>query len=92
MFEDELFEVEERSFVRDLLAYLYNCSPCVGCKTLCAVWTLMVCNDVFDLECLLEDGPLKRFLLDSNFHFDPPRVGFRPDKTGIYDPDLRKAS
>lgn len=92
MFEDELFEVEERSFVRNLLAHLYDGSPCIGCKTLRTIWTLVVCNDVFDLEGLLEDRPLIRFLLNSDFHFDSPRMGFRPDKAGVYDPDLRKAS
>ena len=92
MFKDELFEVKERSFVRNLLADLYDGSPCIGCKTLRTIWTLVVCNDVFDLEGLLEDRPLIRFLLNSDFHFDSPRMGFRPDKTGVYDPDLRKAS
>ena len=88
MFQDELFEVEKSSFVGDLLAQLHNGSPCVGCKTLCAIWTLVVCNDIFDLKCLLEDGPLKRFLLNSDFHFDSPRMGFRPNKARIYDSDL----
>lgn len=92
MFQDELFEVEEGSFVRDLLAHLYDGSPCVGRKTLCTIWALVVCNDVFNLEGLLEDGPLKRFLLNSDLHFDSPRMGFRPNKAGIYDSDLRKAS
>ena len=92
MFQDELFEVEESSFVGDLLAHLYDGSPCVGSKTLCTVWTLVVCNDVFNLEGLLEDGPLKRFLLNGDFDFDSPRVGFRPYKAGIYNSDLRKAS
>lgn len=92
MFQDELFEVEESSFVRNLLTHLYDGSPCVGCKTLRTIWTLMVCNDVFNLKGLLEDGPLKRFLLDSNFDFDSPRMRFRPDKAGIYNSDLRKAS
>lgn len=92
MFQDELFKVEESSFVRDLLAHLYDGSPCVGCKALCTIWTLMVRNDVFDLEGLLENSPLKRFLLNSDFHFDSPRMGLRPDKAGIDDPDLRKAS
>lgn len=88
MFQDELFEVEESSFVRDFLAHLYDGSPCVGCKAFCTIWTLVVCDDVFNLEGLLEDGPLKRFLLNSDFHLDSPRMGFCPDKAGIYDPDL----
>ena len=92
MFQDELFEVQESSFVRDLLAHLHDGPPCVGCKTLCTIWTLVVCNDVFNLEGLLEDGPLKRFLLDSNFDFDSSRMGLRPNKAGIYDSDLGKAS
>ena len=88
MFQDELFEVEESSFVRDLLAHLDNGSPCVRCETFCTIRALVVCNDVFDLESLLQDGPLKRFLLDGDLDFDSPRVRFRPDKAGVYDPDL----
>ena len=72
VFQDELFEVEESSFMRDLLANLYDGSPSIGCETLCTIWTLVICNNVFDLERLLEDRPLKRFLLDGDFHFDPP--------------------
>ncbi len=92
MLQDELFKIEESSFMRDLLTHLYNGSPCVGGETLCTIWTLVVCNDVFNLEGLLEDGPLKRFLLDSDFHFYSPRMRFRPDKASIYNSDLRKAS
>ncbi len=91
MFQDELFEVQESSFVRDLLAHLYDGSPCVGCETLCTIWTLVVCNDVLYLKSLLEDGPLKRFLLNGDFHFDSSGMRFCPDEAGIYDPDLRKA-
>ena len=92
MFQDELFEVEKSSFVRDFLAHLYDGSPSVCGKTLCAIWALVICDDIFDLESLLEDSPLKRFLLNSDFHFDSSRMGFRPDKAGIYDPDLLKTS
>ena len=92
MFQDELFEVEKSTFVRNLLAHLYDGSPCVGCKTLCTIRALMVRNDVFDFEGLLQDGPLERFLLNSDFHFDSSRMGFRPDKACVYDPDLREAS
>ena len=92
VFQDELLKVEESPFVRNLLTHLHDSSPCVGCKTLCTIWTLVVRDNVFNLEGLLEDGPLKRFLLNSDFHFDSPRMGFRPDEAGIYDPDLRKTS
>ena len=92
MFQDELFQVEKSTFVRDLLAHLYDSSPCVGCKTLCTIWALVVCNNVFKFERLLKDGPLKRFLLNRDFHFYSPRMGFRPDEAGIYYPDLRETS
>ena len=88
VFQNELFEVEKSSFVRDFLANLYDGSPSIGCKTLCTIRTLVICNNVFNLKGLLEDSPLKRFLLDGDFHFDPPRMWFRPDKAGIYDSDL----
>ena len=92
MFQDELFEVEESSFVRDLLTHLYDGSPGVACKTLCTIWTLVVCNDIFDLKGLLQDRPLKSLLLDCDFDFYSSRVRFRPDEAGIYDPDFRKTS
>lgn len=53
MFQDELFQIEKSPFVGNLLTHLYDGSPCVGCKTLCTIWTLVVCNDVFNLEGLL---------------------------------------
>ena len=92
MFQDELFKVEESTFVRNLLAHLYDGSPSVGCKALRTIWALVVRNDVFNFEGLLQDGPLKRLLLNGDFHLDSPRMGFRPDKAGVYDPDLREAS
>ena len=73
--------------MRDFLADLYNGSPCIGGKALRTIWTLVVCNNIFNLEGLLEDGPLKSFLLNSDFYFDPPRMGFRPYKASIYDSD-----
>ena len=92
MFQNELFEVEKSTLVWNFLAHLYNGSPCVGCKTLCTVWALVVRNDVFNFEGLLEDGSLEGFLLNGDFHFDTPRMGFRPDKACVYDSDLREAS
>lgn len=78
--------------MRNLLTHLYDGPPCVGCETLCTIWTLMVCNDVFDFEGLLEDGPLERFLLNGDLDFDSPRMRFRPNEAGIYNSDLGKAS
>ena len=92
MFQNELFEVEESTFVWNLLAHLDDGSPCVGRKTFCTVWALVVCNDVFHFEGLLEDGPLKGFLLNSDFHFDTPRMWLRPDKACVDNSDLREAS
>ena len=92
MFQNELFEVKKGTFVRDLLAHLYDSSPCVGCETFCTVWTLVVRNDVFHFEGLLQNGPLKSFLLNGNFHFDTPRMWFRPDKACVYNSDLRETS
>lgn len=78
--------------MRNFLTHLYDCSPCVGCKTLRTIWALVVCNDVFNLKGLLEYSPLKRFLLNGDFHFDTPRMRLRPDEAGVYDPNLGKTS
>ena len=57
MFEDELFEVEKGSFVGDLLADLNDGAPGICGEGFGAVGTLVVCNDIFYHECLLDDRP-----------------------------------
>lgn len=56
MLQDELFEKQERAFVRDLLADLNERLPCVFRGEFGAVRTLSMLDEVFDLKDLLEDG------------------------------------
>jgi hypothetical protein len=91
VFEDELFEVEECSFVRDFLPDLDDCLPGVGCVGLRAVRTLLVGNDKFTLEGLLEDSGCECFFLDGEFDSDSTGVRFCPDKAGINQTDLYRS-
>ena len=59
MLEDELFEVQERPFMRDLLSHLYECFPGILCGKFCAIWTLAMLYKVFDLERPLKDRVCK---------------------------------
>ena len=70
LFEDELFEVEEGSFVGHFLPYLNAGSPGVVCVALRTIGTLSVLLDEFYIEGLLQDCSLEGFLLYGNLHFD----------------------
>ena len=83
-----MFEVEEGAFVGDFLADLHDGAPGVGCEGFGAVGTLVVGYYVFDFEGLLEDRALEGFLLDCDFYFHSPRVGFRPYEIGVDDSDF----
>ena len=37
MLEDQLLEVQERPFMRDLLSHLYECFPGILCRKFCAI-------------------------------------------------------
>ncbi len=52
MFENQLFEVEESSLVRDFLSDLDNSFPGVFGGEFCAVGALAVLDEIFDLEGL----------------------------------------
>lgn len=86
--QDQLLEVEERPLVWHLLPNLNDGSEGMVGETLHTVRALLCGNDVFDLECLLDDGALEGLLLDGDLDFNAARVGFGPDETGIDDSDL----
>lgn len=56
MLENELFEVEEGAFVRNLLTDLDDCFPSVFRIRFGAVRTLLVGYYIFYFERLLQDG------------------------------------
>ena len=92
VFEDELFEVEEGSFVGDFLADLDDGAPGVGCEGFGAVGTLVGVDDIFNFEGLFEDGTLEGFLLDLYLDFDAPGVRLRPDEAGVGEPYFGKTA
>ena len=81
--EDELFEVEEGSFVGNFLADLDDSAPGIGSEGLGAVRTLVVVHHVFHFKRLLQDRSLESFLLDSNLDLDSPRMGLCPYKACV---------
>jgi hypothetical protein len=88
--QNQLLQEQERPLVWDLLSNLDRGSPGVVCITLLAVITLLGCNHIFYLECLLNDGALEGLLLDGDLHLDTTRVGFCPDEARIDDSDYNR--
>lgn len=88
--QNQLLQVQERAFVGHLLSNLNRGPPCVVCITLLAVITLLRCNHIFHLECLLYDGALESLLLNGDLNFDTTRVGFGPDKARIDNSDYKR--
>jgi len=90
--EDELLEEEERALVRDLLANLDHSAPRV--LGLCSVARLadLAGDDELDDEGLLQDRRRKHLLLDRQLDLDTLRVGLGPDKAGVDQPHLVKAT
>jgi len=56
MFENELFEIEEGAFVRNLLTDLDDCFPSVFRIRFGAVRTLLIGYYIFYFKRLLQDG------------------------------------
>ena len=52
----------------------------------------MVIDHVLNFKSLLQDRPFKNFLLDCDFHLNPPWMGLRPNEAGVNDSDLGKSS
>ena len=92
VFEDELFEVEEGSFMGDFLADLDDCAPGVGCEGFGAVGTLVIVHHVLHFKGLLQNCSLKSFLLNGDLDFYSSRMGLCPDEACINDADFGKAS
>lgn len=63
VFEDQLFEIEEGAFVRDLLADLHARTPGICGVRFRAVGALVVGYDVLNLEALLENCTFERLCI-----------------------------
>lgn len=88
--QNQLFQVQERPLVGDLLANLDRSSPGVVCITLFAVVALLRCNHIFHLKCLLNDGALEGLLLNRNLHLDTAGVRFGPNEARIDNSDYQE--
>jgi len=67
MFQDQLLKEQEGSLVVHLLPDLHLTLPQMGCVGFLAVFALQILDDVFDNECLLQQGSLENVLLNCNF-------------------------
>lgn len=83
--EDELLQEEERALVKDLLADLDTSLPVRRGERLLTLPALLGVDDEDDLETLLEEHAVLDRVLDGELDLYPPRVGFRPDETGVDD-------
>ena len=86
--QDQLFQVQEGTLVRDLLSDLYKRFPCVLGREFSAVRTLPVLYKVLDLEDLFQDCRGEDFLLDC--HRDAQAFGmwFCPNEMRIGQPNF----
>jgi|LauGreDrversion4_2_1035121.scaffolds.fasta_scaffold1133247_2 hypothetical protein len=83
MSQDQLFEVEESSFVMYTLSYLYLTCPGVRSPSLLTIITLLVLNYKFHSESLLKHSVVLNFLLNNKLHFHASTVRFCPNKSSI---------
>ena len=88
--QNQLFQVQERPLVGDLLANLDRSSPGIVCITLFAVVALLGCNHIFHLKCLLDDGALESLLLNRNFHLNTAGVRLGPNEARIDNSDYQR--
>lgn len=71
--------------MRDFLPHLHRGAPGVVGVGFSTVGTLVVRDDVLDLEGLLQDRAFADFLLDCYFDLDAAGVWLRPDEAGVDD-------
>ena len=89
--QDQLLQVQERPFMRDLLADLHQCLPRVLRRKLRAIRTLPVLHKVLDLEHLLEYRRRQDLLLDRERNAQSFRVWLSPDEVRVGEADLVEA-
>ena len=87
MLEDELLQIEKGPLVVHTLSYLDLGDPSMWGVCHLAVITLLVVNDEFNLESLLQHRVMLDFFLHSQLHFDTSRVGLCPDKGRVEELD-----
>ena len=83
MFKNELFKVEECSFVRHFLSYLNDGFPSMFSVCFGTVWTLLVSYYKLAFKSLLENCGCEGFLLDCELDSNSPRVRFGPYESCI---------
>jgi hypothetical protein len=86
--QNELLEVQECTFVGDLLAKLDGCAPGVVGETLLTIRALLCSDDVLNLEALLNDCTLESLLLNRKFDLHTTGVRLRPNETGVNNSDF----
>lgn len=91
VFEDELFEVKEGSFVNGLLSSLNHSIPGIFCFYTLAFVALHGMNHKFNHKNLLQNRRSKNLFLNGELDFQSPGVRLSPHKTSIYQLHLRQS-
>jgi hypothetical protein len=84
VFQDELFQKEECTFVVDLLTDLSDSVPCVLSSNTSAFVALLPQDDKLDDKDLLQDGSSENLFLDGQFHFETLAVWLSVNKAGVH--------
>jgi hypothetical protein len=84
VFQDELFEVKERSFVDGLLSGLHHGIPGIFCFYSLAFVALHGMNHKLNHKNLLQNRRCKNLFLNGELDFQSPGMRLGPYKTSIY--------
>ena len=83
MFENQLFQIQKGSLVTDTLSNLDERFPSTLSKFRLTIDALLIANDVFHHEGLLQDGTVLNFFLNRQANLESHRMWFGPDPARI---------
>jgi hypothetical protein len=92
VFKDELFKEEEGLLVVNLLSNLDESTPSMWSIFFLTILALLVKDNEFNRESLLDGDVINNFLLNSQLNLNSSRVRFSPDETGIKKLNLVQSS
>ena len=89
MLKNDLFQIEKRAFVFNLLPYLYHRLPLVDASGVATAHiALLVFYDELDNKLLLQDCIRKHLFLYYKSDFDTTGMRFSPPKSCVHELDL----
>jgi len=82
--KNELFEEHKCAFVSDFLSDLRLCNPCMRRVGFLAIVALLVHDNVFYDEGLLQHRSILNFFLNCDLDFQPQRMGLSPKELRVH--------